>query len=340
MADCNILIKGVHSPMHHLSIGSTRLDPLRLKDRESVHAALTPLNISLSDYTFANNYIWLSMVSGFHARIEGCLCLFALSGEVLTMLLPPLGAEVDQRRALEACFDVMDVYNDSPYLGRIDYVYGDFLNLLDVHGDVPMPLVGGDRWLVEPGNPDYIYRTQDLIELRGDKYKNKRNEINQFRRAFPDGRTEAFEARHAAAALDLTHNWMSQRLHYVASGDVDRSLYYMELERTAIHRTIQHYEELGLEGLCLFNGDEMLGFTFGERINPGVASVLIEKTNLELMGCAQYIFREFSKCFADCEFINVGDDLGMEGLKRVKMSYRPALFGEKYTIKRYVALDD
>jgi len=326
--------------MRHLSIASTSLAPLRLKDKRVFDEALASLGVPLSDYTFTNNYIWLSMISGFHARIENCLCLFALSGDVLTMLLPPLGGASDQRRALPACFDLMDAYNDSPFLSKVEYVYRDFLNLLDVPDDVPLPLVGGDRWLVEPANPDYIYRTQDLIELRGDKYKNKRNEINQFRRAFPGGRTELFQSGHTGAALSLTNSWISARLRYVAPDDVDRSLHFMELERTAIHRAIEHYDELGLEGLCLFDGDELLGFTFGERINESVSSVLIEKTNLDLMGCAQYIFREFSKCLSGCEFINVGDDLGLEGLKRVKMSYRPALFGEKFTIKRYFPLED
>ena len=38
--------------------------------------------------------------------------------------------------------------------------------------------------------------------------------------------------------------------------------------------------------------------------------------------------------FADCTYINVGDDLGFENLRRVKMSYRPALFGEKVILRR------
>jgi len=64
------------------------------------------------------------------------------------------------------------------------------------------------------------------------------------------------------------------------------------------------------------------------------ANVLIEKTNFNIQGAAQYLFREFSKVFADCTYINVGDDLGFENLRRVKMSYRPAMFGEKIILRR------
>jgi len=62
--------------------------------------------------------------------------------------------------------------------------------------------------------------------------------------------------------------------------------------------------------------------------------VLVEKTNFAIPGSAQHLFREYAKTFADCTYINVGDDLGLENLRRVKMSYRPALFGEKITLQR------
>lgn len=326
--------------MHYLTIGSQQLEPLSIRHKAWFDCALKKSNIPLSDYTFANNFIWLSMVSGFVAEIEECLCLFALTGETLTMMLPPIGSEQQQRSALNASFELMDRYNESAFLGKIEFVYKDFLNILDQDKDVPLPLAGGDRWLVEPGNPDYIYRSEDLINLNGNRYRDKRNLINQFRRSFPECRTEPMHAGHHAQALELTHNWMSHRLKYIPPQEIEHSVYFMELERTAIHRALKYFDQLALCGLCLFNGDEMLGFTIGERINSNVASVLIEKTNIEVLGCAQYLFREFSKQFADCEFINVGDDLGLENLRRVKMSYRPALLGEKYTLRRFTALGD
>jgi hypothetical protein len=66
-----------------------------------------------------------------------------------------------------------------------------------------------------------------------------------------------------------------------------------------------------------------------------MASVIIEKTDFEVLGCAQFIFREFCKILKDkfnSEYINVGDDMGFENLKKVKMSYRPSRLIPKYTI--------
>ncbi len=77
------------------------------------------------------------------------------------------------------------------------------------------------------------------------------------------------------------------------------------------------------------------GITFGEKINANTASILIEKTNFQYFGISQYLFKEFCRReFSDCDFVNVGDDLGFDNLRRVKMSYHPHSYGPKYTIRQ------
>ena len=189
-------------------------------------------------------------------------------------------------------------------------------------------------WQFEVTNPDYIYRTQDLVDLKGNSYKTKRNEINQFRRAHPNHALVPFIREHEAEARALVNTWMQQRLQTIPEGSFEDFVYNLEMERKAIQRAITLYDELKLDGLSLFIDGKLEGFTFGERLNRDVANVLIEKTNFNIQGAAQYLFREFSKVFADCTWINVGDDLGFENLRRVKMSYRPAMFGEKIILRR------
>ncbi len=106
-------------------------------------------------------------------------------------------------------------------------------------------------------------------------------------------------------------------------------------ERFAIKRLFNNYENLDVIGLVIYIDDEIKGFTVGEKINDTTASVIIEKTDFEILGCAQFIFREFTKILKDeyaIEYVNVGDDMGFENLKKVKMSYRPNKLVPKYTI--------
>jgi hypothetical protein len=318
----------------YLAAGKYRLYPFDHSAKPYFDAACARLNVALSDYSFANNVIWLAQSSGFYQIIEGCFCLFALTGNGLTMLLPPLGEPSRQNRALKICVKILDAYNPSPLQARLDFVYHNFLKVLDTDILTGAPLVNGEPWHVEVANPDYIYRTQDLIELKGNAYKTKRNEINQFRRAYPNHELVPFSRAHESAARALVNTWMQQRLQTIPDGSFEDFVYNLESERKAIQRVIKLHDELKLEGLSLFIDGKLEGFTFGERLNRDVANVLIEKTNFNIQGAAQYLFREFSKVFADCTYINVGDDLGFENLRRVKMSYRPAMFGEKVTMRR------
>jgi uncharacterized protein len=307
---------------HFLSIEGHRLYPFTIDAKPIFDCYLRQIATPLSDYTFANNIIWLSQKSGFYQIIEDCFCLFSLNGHCLTMLLPPLGAPDRQRAALAACFEIMDRYNPSPYLSVVEFVYRDFVELLD-----------NEQWLVERSLPDYIYRTEDLVGLKGNAYKTKRSEINQFRREYPDHRMEVLGPQHWAGIRGLIDTWLRNRLKYLSADAIADFFYTVEQERRAIERALEHYNTLHLSGLCLIINGKLEGFTFGERITADVGNVLVEKTNFAIPGSAQYLFREFAKTFTDCTYINVGDDLGLENLRRVKMSYRPALFGEKVTLR-------
>lgn len=320
-------------PNRYLAIEGHRLYPFTIDLKPLFESYLSRAQVPLSDYTFANNIIWLSQKSGFYQIIDECFCLFCLTGEGLTMPLPPLGSPDDQRAALATCFEIMDGYNAAPLLGKVEFVYRDFLQVLNLEQETPFPAVTRD-WLVERALPDYVYTTCDLIELKGNAYKTKRNEINQFRRIYPDHRMEPVGPQHHDGIRELVNTWLQERIKYLPAQEIPDFLCTAELERTAINRALEHYDYLQLDGLCLIIGGRIEGFTFGERITADVASVLVEKTNFTIQGSAQYLFREFVKTYRDCTYINVGDDLGLENLRKVKMSYRPALFGEKFTLSR------
>ena len=331
-------------PKSYLAISGYRLYPFTIDTKALFERYQQSLQIPISDYTFSNNIIWLSRMSAFYQIIEECFCLFSLNGNCLTMLLPPLGDSSRQARALEACFEIMDSHNPSPYFSVVEYVYKDFLQVLNVEINAPTDASTGEEsivesarspWLVERALPDYIYSTEDLIQLKGNPYKTKRGEINQFRRAYPDHRLEVLGPQHWEGIRTLVETWLKNRLKYLAGEAIGDFFYTVEMERKAIERTIKHYDQLDLQGLCLFIGDRLEGFTMGERITSGVASILVEKTNFAILGSAQFLFHEFAKVYDDCVYINVGDDLGLENLRKVKMSYRPVLFGEKFTLRHH-----
>jgi hypothetical protein len=298
---------------------------------------LKEVDVDLSDYTFAANYLWLSSASGFYAIINNTFCLFIMQGSEISMLLPPLGKKEYVNDAIIKCFKIMNTNNTSSYYSRIDYVHEEilegFANFLE-EGTTMFEILAD--YIVEKKLVDYVYKSEDLVELKGNNYHAKRNEINKFKKAYTNFYVAELDPKvHSSDIIHLFHKWVSERVRYMPKEEEERFLEGILFEQTAIKRLMSHYDELGVTGICLFINNELKGFTVGEKINDHIASIIIEKTDFETLGCAQFLFREFSKILRDkysVDYINVGDDMGFENLKKVKMSYRPEKLITKYTI--------
>ncbi|QFR48303.1 DUF2156 domain-containing protein [Sulfurimonas lithotrophica] len=323
--------------MANLTIGKKTLKPFTMDVKPILEKYLTKINVDISDYTFAANYIWLANSSGFYTISNKCFCLFVMNGGELTMLLPPIGKQKNVIHAMELCFKIMNKNNSSKYYARIDYVYGSiieqFVQSVDEAETMFQML---ENYVVEKKLVDYVYKADSLIELRGNSYHTKRTEINKFIKSYPNYRIETLEhVKHFDDIIALFNKWVSDRVKYMPHEEAEVFLEGIHQERHAIKKMLKHYQELDLIGLVIYIDNQLKGFTAGERINGDTACVIIEKTDFEVLGCAQFIFREFSKLLQThygVMYINVGDDMGFENLKKVKMSYRPFKLIPKYTI--------
>tara|TARA_R110002110_G_scaffold414951_1_gene646862 strand:+ start:161686 stop:162666 length:981 start_codon:yes stop_codon:yes gene_type:complete len=323
--------------MSNLKIRDYELLPFDLAAKPIMEDYLRLLDLDISDYTFASNYLWLSNGSGFYSIIDDTFCFFLLTNGDISMLLPPIGLRENIIKAIPTCFNLMVYNNNSNMNTKIYYVdesiVNEFVNELEEHTEIFDLLAD---YIVERALVDYVYETSDLIELKGNSYSTKRNEINKFRRIHPDHSLELLDVdKHADGILELLNKWISDRMKYLPADQTEQFLDGIFSERSAIKRMLSAYKDLGLIGLVIIDNGKLIGFTVGEKINSDTASVIIEKTDFEVLGCAQYVFREFSKILFEkyqVTKINVGDDMGFENLKKVKMSYRPSLMIPKYVI--------
>ncbi len=323
--------------MSQLVIQNHTLKHFDLRAKPIMNHYLDIVNVDISDYTFAGNYIWLSSATGFYAIVNDTFCLFVLNSGVLTMLLPPLGKSQNTYAAMLECFEIMNAHNTSKNYSKIEYVHENMLEgFVDYFEEGTLIYDMLKDFLIEKKLVDYIYSVNDLIELKGDGYKSKRNEINKFIKVYPNHRLEVIDIeKHHAGILNLFNKWVKDRTTYMPKEEVEIFLDGIYFERFAIKRLLNNYTQLDIVGMVLYIDDELKGFTVGERINETTSSVLIEKTDFEVLGCAQFIFREFTKhlkMLYNSSYINVGDDMGFENLKKVKMSYRPYRLIPKYTI--------
>ncbi|MBZ5707825.1 DUF2156 domain-containing protein [Nannocystis pusilla] len=299
------------------------IEPLALDHKPVFDRALAAAGVSLSDYSFANNMCWQLSQRLFIASLAGSLGLFAERDGVLSMPLPPLGPPWQQAAALEACVALLERANDGALVGELRFVSPEFVARLREHGD---GWLRGHALEVLPESPDFFYRRSEMVELRGARYKSKRNDINQLLRTYPSARVEPLRQGDAEAVRLLGHLWLSQR------GDHERD-HARDEEAFALAAAMQHFDALGLFGVRLVIGDTLAGITLGERLPTGVVNVLFEKTDLDVPGASQFIFREFCRGLDDDALINTGDGAGSPSLVRAKESYRPVQLGDKYLVR-------
>lgn len=174
---------------------------------------------------------------------------------------------------------------------------------------------------------DYLYDGEALRTLAGKKLHKKKNNYNAFVKAY-EGRIEyrklcCSDREDVWKFLDF---WRQQK-----GDDVEEHLDY---EVRGIHDILKNCSEMAVEMGGVYVDGRMEAFTIGS-LNPleNMALIHIEKANPEMRGLYQYINREFLvHAFPDVALVNREDDMGLEGLRKAKMSYNPIAFARKYSV--------
>lgn len=177
---------------------------------------------------------------------------------------------------------------------------------------------------LERNDCDYVYRASDLIELSGRKYHGKRNHVSQFKREYA-WEYEDVAKNNIEDCCEIAREWCKKH------GCKDENGF--ENETCALHKALKYFDELGLSGGLIKVDGKPAAFTIGEEINPKVYLLHFEKGIDGYDGIYAAINNEFAeRHLSKYEYINREEDLGLEGLRRSKLSYHPAFLLDKYSV--------
>lgn len=171
---------------------------------------------------------------------------------------------------------------------------------------------------------DYIYDAEKMITLSGKKLHSKRNFINRFMLE-NDGRWqyENMNIDNIDVAREYHIRWCKQN-----GCDDDESF---QGESCAIEKAFKNFNELGLKGGILKLDGTAIAFTLGSRANDEMFVIQIEKADSTIPGAYPMINNQFAKAnCTDVKYINREEDMGLEGLRKAKLSYRPLFLAVKY----------
>ncbi len=173
---------------------------------------------------------------------------------------------------------------------------------------------------------DYVYLAERLRTLSGKKLQLKRNFVNRFLGKYGDDYSfERITAKNKHKVWEFHLGWSKK-------SDNEEQARSLVAETAAIRRVLDNYEALGVLGGILYVDKEVAGFTVATQATEELAVVHIEKCNTNFAGVYQMINKTFVEAeLADMVYINREEDMGIEGLRKAKLSYRPEVLRMKFT---------
>ena len=177
------------------------------------------------------------------------------------------------------------------------------------------------RIIEDRDNFDYIYRRNDLALLQGKALHKKKNLVNAFIAAH-SGEIKQLDVYSLPDALTVLESWKTSRPE-------DQSGDYRQCRKA-----LDLMQELKLSGIVVYADGVPVGFSAGTFLRKDtVFVVLFEKGINSYKGVYQFVNRaQALNLPAGVEFINREQDLGIEGLRHAKMSYRPLVLLRNYNL--------
>jgi hypothetical protein len=174
---------------------------------------------------------------------------------------------------------------------------------------------------------EYLYLTEKLKNLSGKKFHSKRNHISAFSKAH-NWSYESITPEVLPDLFKMADKWTNEMKKLT---DDPLSI---EVENEAIKEYFPHMEKLNIRGGLIRVDGEIVAFTFGTPINDKVFDIHSEKALPEFRTAYSVINREFiANDLSDFLYVNREDDMGLEGLRKAKLSYHPDILLKKYVIK-------
>lgn len=183
-----------------------------------------------------------------------------------------------------------------------------------------------------PESGDYIYLTEKLANLTGKKYSRKRNHIHQFESKYPDFSFEPLTLQNLDAAKEVEEKWFAENSEFASENG---TLSDLEFEKKIIFSVLENFDffskTCGASGGLLFIEGQPVAFCFASLLSQKITDIHFEKCISPYARDGGYavINKEFAKT-VQTEFINREEDLGIEGLRKAKLSYYPEMVLEKF----------
>ena len=277
-------------------------EKLGFRHRELLDNKLREIPIHLSEYSFANLYLFRESHNYEVLRMDDIFIS---------------GVTYDGMRYIMPTSDVRDA--DAGLIQELVEEFGSIF---------PVP----EEWLsafdpdiytmtYNDGDTDYIYTLDTMREYAGKKLHNKRNLLYQFQRLY------------LHEALPLTQERIEDARTVLEAWQEESGTAAHETDYRPCSEALDFYAELELCGGIYYAEGEPAGFILGEDLSDNIFAFHFAKGKRKFKGLYQFMYNSFAKVMPEqfCCF-NFEQDLGIESLRRAKSSYHPTGMLKKYRV--------
>ena len=260
-----------------------------------------------SEYNFTTIMAWQFVYETEYTIANDCLLLKGTS-EGTTYFYFPLGEVKNVGAALYTLIEHCKKMGMPLMLVNVSEGMSDILDSIGMSDMF--------SWEERRDAADYIYNRQRLITLSGKKLHGKKNHLNFF--------NNNFESR--LVPIDESN---IQDCEKMLKAEISQRSTRPHEEMNATFMALRYRQEFELTGRAMYADDKLAGVILAE-IHHGVAIIQIAKSDISFRGASVALFQKFlMDNFEECTHVNMMEDLGLEGLRRAKLSYDPENLIEK-----------
>lgn len=287
---------------------------ISIKDKNLFEKYLLNIPNKSYEYSFITLYLWRNLCNTKFSIINDCLIIRKELNDD-TFFMMPLGYDSSKLQDLIIKLKKLSPDNNIYLFGDIEE---NFINDIKNYTNLPFELID------EKDTFEYIYLTNDLLQLKGKKYHKKRNHYNTFVSSY----------NYSIEVID-NEEIINDCIHLVNDWHKNRVICCKELlfETSAINDLLHNLNYLNLKSIAIYINGILAGFSIGE-IFRDTAIIHIERCDIKYKGIYSFINNEFiKKDFSETKYINRQEDCGCPGLRKSKLSYYPVYLLRKSLIK-------
>lgn len=287
---------------------------ITLDDKLWAEKILAQSDFRGAEYSFVNNFVWQRYFKTTCCKYGG---FYLLKSELDGLSFSFPSGSGDYRELFSALAD----YASSRGFPLV------ITSVTDALLPIFEELYGG-KYTVSSNesSSDYIYSAEKMCTFSGKKLHGKRNHLTNFKKSYNYSYSTITE-KDFDDCIVLAAQTYNENGGYESGSAVN--------EQYVIHRLFDNYGALGLSGGIIRADGKTVAFTLGNKLNSDTLDVNIEKADTSFNGAYTAICNEFAK--SECEkysfrYINREEDMGIEGLRRSKLSYYPEFLLKKNTV--------